>query len=273
MDKGATMDKDRFIIREILGKKVIYDRDKDIIYTETVGKSDYIYKRTPMQKDCYDICIEITNACNLFCYNCFSDSKPHSPSSELSYSKIMDIIEAKKGSKIRVSITGGGPFLHSQINNIITIPSFYPDLNFVITSNGQNINSHQIELLYKNDWLLALSIHGRKDTHNNYTRSNSYDNLIHTLKSLPNEIRTHIYSLVTTFTKKEDIQHMLWVCDFYKVNFLRFILPRASGRYSIDYDQEIVEYIKEIKGEKFGLKVSKSNTEFITVNGVCGSSN
>ncbi len=261
------MDKQKIILKEIGDKRVYYDRQKDIISSEKNSSVNNLdYTRT-LNENIYDTCIEVTTACNQFCLNCFSNSSPEILGKELSFKEIEQIINERSETRVRVSITGGEPFLHSNIDKIIELPKRNTKLNFVINSNGNvPIIQKQVNLLRENNWLIALSIHGNEKNHNLYVGTNSYNTIINNLKCLSEKVDFHIYSVINRYTTIDDINHLFNLRETYRGCFLRFILPRNFGRYDCNYKDSVISYLKDRIDDLSGIKSNSSNTEFISVN-------
>jgi len=80
------------------------------------------------------IAIDITTFCNLNCLHCFN--RKDAALGHMSYDSIIEIID--KFSMYGVSeilISGGEPLIHPDIDRIISIPIFYPNISFTIITN------------------------------------------------------------------------------------------------------------------------------------------
>lgn len=256
------------ILKSINNELVYYNKLTDVIYINDNQNKNNIYLNRTLSNKIYDTCIEVTTACNQNCLNCFSNSFPDGKMNFIDIDSIKQIINDRIKSRIRICITGGEPFLHPQINQILNIPNSFKDLNFVINSNGYLIMSDDIlNCLINNEWLLAISIHGNQNHHNKYTGTNSHSTIISNLKILSQKIPLHIYCVIHRYIDKDDVDYLFWLRDYFKVNYLRFILPREFGRFDNYYNKEAINYILEkVKNDnRSGIKIDASNTEFISV--------
>lgn len=264
------MEEKRIISKIINNQKVHYDKLTDIIFIDKLNLSSIDYERT-IKGEIFDTCLEITTKCNQSCINCFSNSLPNKIGQELNFDIINDIIAERTQNRIRIGITGGEPFLHSNIEKILDLPSIYPELNFVISTNGLKSNdSILIEKLTTVDWLVTLSIHGLEETHNNYVGINAYKSAVNLLEKLKGNTRVHIYSVLHNSIKNKDIEHLYKLRDQYKVDFLRFILPRPFGRYKKKVDKTKLEFLYKMLDKTSALKTTSSNSEFISVDKTIG---
>lgn len=254
----------------INGKEIFYNRELDIISRNTIenqsAQQDGIYTRT-ISEGVYDTCFEITTKCNQCCRNCFAYSSPEK-GEEMKYEYLEKMISNRENERIRIGITGGEPFLHSEILKILELPYKFGNLNFMISTNGNFVLTHKMEKnLLDGKWLMSLSIHGNKLAHNLYTESESFDNVILNLSKLNEKIIIHTYTVINRYMTEGDIDYILNLQDRYRIYFSRFIIPRNVGRVDFQYDDGLVEYIHtKIKdNDKAGIKKDYSHTELINV--------
>lgn len=106
------------------------------------------------------VMIEITDRCNLHCRHCMN--RPDCMDIEMSlaeYSLVMNKIGEYGVEKVFIS--GGEPLLHSNISDIINMCELYPDVIFVITTNGLLLSENTMRDIEKRDNLtLQFSIDG-----------------------------------------------------------------------------------------------------------------
>lgn len=254
----------------INGKEIFYNRELDIISRNIIENSyfqkDGIYTRT-ISEGVYDTCFEITTKCNQCCGNCFAYSSPEK-GEEMKYEYIEKMISKRESERIRIGITGGEPFLHSEIIKILELPYKFSNLNFMVSTNGnfELINKVEENLL-NGKWLMSLSIHGNKLAHNLYTKSDSFDTAILNLSKLNEKLIIHTYTVINRFMTEDDVDFILNLQDRYRIFFTRFIIPRNVGRVDLQYNDGLLKYIhKRIKdNNKAGIKKDYSHTELINV--------
>lgn len=258
--------------KNINGIDVYYNKELDII-SENFADSNLCnssgYFTRTVCSGIYDNCFEITTKCNQRCLNCFSFSSPVG-GKEMPFSMIESTLQQTHQNRIRICISGGEPFLHSHIKDILALSGVFHDLNFVISSNGNFALSHDISsLLVNGKWLLALSLHGNKENHNKYTNSDSFDNVLEKIEQLHSKIPIHIYCVLHRFLSKMDVDYLLDLQSKYCLAFIRFITPRKVGRVDGYYGIELLDYIfsKTKDNSCAGIKNGYSHTEFINVDG------
>lgn len=88
--------------------------------------------------------VNITGACNLECKYCFFQPRKHEHMTMLNFRKVVKILKAQK--LFFITISGGEPFLHPRINDIL----LYVHDEFehaTILSNGTNIGKGNVECM------------------------------------------------------------------------------------------------------------------------------
>jgi molybdenum cofactor biosynthesis enzyme MoaA len=221
---------DQVLRKVINGGVVCYDRVLDVIYQDVVVHTVPFSRRQVLQ--IVDGCFELTKSCNLMCGNCFSNSSPFRNGREISSEDVRRLLRDEGQDLIRVCFTGGEPFLHSSIEDLLQIPFEFPDKGFVITTNG-TVRSELDAYLVDSGILIAVSLHGMERAHNLYVRDNVFSIVMGRIESL---LRmgcvVHVYCVLNDFMDDEDL---IWIKQFAVdsgVSIVRFIVPRAFGRYS-----------------------------------------
>ncbi|TKB26066.1 radical SAM protein [Desulfopila sp. IMCC35006] len=250
----------------IQGIEVCYDPDLDIISQDRLSRQFTSLNRTQVQGT-FDLCAEITTWCNLFCQNCFSSSMARKQGIHLEYQKVHSVLLSKKKELVRFCITGGEPFLHPNIENFLTLPNEFSDLGCVLTTNGTLRPELDVSLI-ANNWLIAVSLHGREDAHNAYCGFDSFQVVRKRIESLAGYTRVHVYCVIHDGLTIEDIEWMLKFRSESGAKFLRFIVPRAFGRYRPLYRHSILEEIAVRLDGASGIKLNASKTLFLESSGI-----
>lgn len=258
------MGRARTIQKTVNLQRLFYDRILDVIFQDDITDGRF-YNRTQASIPT-DLCIEVTQTCNMTCRNCFSSSKAGEQSPHLPLTQLTQEISALEMNILRVCITGGEPFMHPEIEPILTLPSNFLGCGFVISTNG-TLRSDLDKSLISNGWLVAISLHGGKNTHNAYTRSNSYEAAVERIHKLASQTPVHIYSVINDLTTEKDIKWLYQVRDDSGAAFLRFITPRSFGRYEPLTNKAILEFVENMIDPTSGLKTNPSLTYFISANG------
>jgi len=107
-----------------------------------------------------NIVIDITTACNLNCMHCYN--RKVDDSRHMNYESLVKIIEElSKYGVTEITISGGEPLLHTEIEKIVHIPMSYPNINFVVATNGMLLTDDLIAQMEKVDNLIVqISIDG-----------------------------------------------------------------------------------------------------------------
>ena len=117
--------------------------------------------------------IEITNKCNLNCRTCYNQSGLNTTLQELSLRDITFIVSQLVSAFRceRIVFSGGEPFLHSQILQIIDITKEYPYIDFGFVTNGTMGNAKIIRSLCESHNIsIQLSLDGSNEVTNSKTR-------------------------------------------------------------------------------------------------------
>lgn len=242
-----------------------YDIKKDFISSETF--SPKLTNRTNVPFLC-DLCIEITNMCNFFCKNCFSNQGYNC----LPLESIKEILNEYKEKIIRICLSGGEPLLHKNIKEIIQFMNTMDGCGKILSTNGYFITEEIISLLENNNWTVAVSLHGRENTHNCYVRKESYERIIRNIALLKqHNINTHIYTVLHNAFQMEDLFHLIKIRDYYDISLLRLIKVRNAqyGRNESTFCQINISELNKIisKDEKLFYKDEKTDTLFFSVDG------
>lgn len=92
------------------------------------------------------VLLEITDKCNLNCTHCMN--RPDCVGIETEYEKIVDLFQKfAEYNAERVFLSGGEPLLHHSIRDIIKKCADYPDINFVLTTNGLLLSEEIMTLI------------------------------------------------------------------------------------------------------------------------------
>lgn len=257
------------LLKTVEGVTYRYDRIFDII-SEDIPKIGASYDRTQTSR-IVDLCSEITTRCELACLNCFADSRK-GVGRFLPYHKLSAQLAQGHTQLLRLSLTGGEPTCHPEILKYLELPDLFPDIGYVISTNGTLVTGLELPLI-ENGWLVAISLHGRKDTHNRYTRSQSFDKVRDTIERLAKRCTVHIYCVIHHLLDPDDVDWLIAFRQEVGAGFLRFILPRAFGRFHSASAASMVDYVRCRLDSRSGIKDKPSKTIFLTVNGELRESN
>jgi radical SAM protein with 4Fe4S-binding SPASM domain len=121
------------------------------------------------------VSIDLSNRCNLNCIHCRNNK---TKITELNYNKIIELINELENLEIfHLSFSGGEPFLHPEIYEIL---EYAQKLNFpkiTITTNCVFIDRSKISKLDRTKIRFAISLDGPKDIHNLIRGKDVFDNV------------------------------------------------------------------------------------------------
>lgn len=253
------------IVQKIInGISYSYDREIDqvLLNQKTINE---IGPRNKMHQN-VDLCIEITNKCNLYCENCFSATKGNDFEAFAAYSLIDSNLASLSSQFIRICVTGGEPMLHPDIDKIVEFPNVYNDCGFVIFTNG-TVKKYLDNSLAKNNWSIAISLHGNKNAHNSYTKSKSHQIVTKRIEGLSNKLNVHMYCVLNDNMSNEDID---WLYSFRSdigVKILRFLIHRKCYRYVKFTNDKLLAYAKRKLDERSCIITESSKITFVDKNG------
>jgi molybdenum cofactor biosynthesis enzyme MoaA len=249
----------RLIRKVIDGTEYTYDQSLDVIYVDRYdarGPLDRTQVSSPV-----DLCLEVTQLCNMTCRNCFSNSANGRPAPSRPISSLTTDVMESANKVIRISVSGGEPLLHPDANKILRFPARAEQIGFVITTNGTaRLDLDDVLADYR--WLVAVSLHGRQSVHDAYSRSTSFQMVADRIRRLAPLTVVHIYSVLHDAMDVRDVHWLLQFRDEVGAAFLRFIEPRPFGRYQPLRQRRLVDEVQSALDERSGLKTQPSLTFF-----------
>ena len=131
--------------------------------------------------------IEITDYCNLNCLHCYLGlSQRHKQ--HMDFARILFIIdEYIKRKAGHITITGGEPFVHPKIHDLIVIiGNNYRDTPFILTTNGTLLTQDAIGLIEKApNVTIQISLDGAcAETHNRQHGKDTFEKLLNIIKKM-----------------------------------------------------------------------------------------
>ena len=168
---------------------------------QSEGTSEYIYDNLIYEYQLSSLTIELTKLCNEKCIHCYLPDEVKENGKSLNSDFIKKVLdEASEMGLLQVTFTGGEPFLHPQIKDILQYAR-KKDLMISILSNLTLINKENISLLKKiNPSIIQVSLYSMDaKTHDYITQlSGSFEKTINAIKLLlKNDIPVSISCPVT----------------------------------------------------------------------------
>lgn len=152
--------------------------------------------------------IKITDACNFKCVFC---SRNNIKNEMITTSNFKFIIDTLNNLSIKdIYITGGEPLLHPNFDFLINY-ALEKKFNISVLTNGYFINEH-IEIL-KNVACVSVSLHGKKETHNQLVSMDSYDRVVQNILLIKKNTNVSInYTAFDKNLNKNDILSVYHLC-------------------------------------------------------------
>lgn len=208
----------------------------------------------------------ITEECNMNCIHCYEKSS-NKKMGLYHIEKIMH--ELKKHNIMQITITGGEPFLHP---NIFEILKKAKELGFLVLlhSNGSLINSNSIEKLSyylsnKTDFI-QISLEGSTPQIHNHQGRHSFDKIIENIKLLVEKNIQVIINTTPSGNNQSDILNIFRLANELKVYGFKASPLAYLGKGSkllepnqnivinqenliLNYDAKNIKYLGGVSGE------------------------
>lgn len=204
--------------------------------------------------------IHITGACNLHCKHCYME---HHQPKELQTDKIENIVEEFKllalslNKRPHINLTGGEPFLHSDIWGIVDIMD-KNRLSYGILTNGTLLTDSIAQRLSKSDNLrfVQISLDGTRKVHEGIRGEGSFGKALNGIRHLRNNSIQSMISFTLTKSNYKDINKVIKVVN--RVGADRFWCDRVvsiGGNTEIAIDSEeykwAIEQLVKWQNKKF----------------------
>lgn len=217
----------------------------------------------------------ITKHCNLACKHCFEGASPKFSIRQLSRNEIMHFLAQLNGADIKtLKITGGEPFTHPAIDDIIEL---LPRCNFetMILTNALLLTDERIIALKKAHVQLGISLDGiSADTYDYIRGHGCFKRLTSVLKKLSqNNIKFSLTCTVNAVNIKELDKLIEYVLDNLHAEslFLNRLRPIGRGNeiQSLALSEEENSYVVSLylkMKEQYGMRIILSDDAFIDEN-------
>ncbi len=180
--------------------------------------------------------VSITNKCNLLCNFCYANSTKQNKTDNLSIEDLKHLFdEFTELNVMRISITGGEPFLRKDIMEILKLATSYK-FGVVLNTNATQINEQQInELITLNIDRICVSIDSFiKEEHDNIRGSGAYEKAIKNIKLMKS--KNLPVSILFTATKHNIDVMVDTILFFDKMNieYITVMVVCPTGRANED---------------------------------------
>lgn len=203
---------------------------------------------------------DITSACNLNCYYCYSASGCKS-SDELTYEETIDIInQLSKMGVFYIYFLGGEPFLKERFSDIIKYTYDVAGMGVMITTNGTLINESMTDILSKVSNIRVSLDSADEKIHNAMRRRDfSFEKCKNALKIL-SKLGLNSFGINSTIgpDNYRNLKDLYDLARQYNCNIIQMIPVCGSGRANnegkflndeqrIDVKRQLREIQQEIK--------------------------
>src|SRR5262245_45760908 len=155
--------------------------------------------------------IHLTLACNLHCSHCYSSSGPSAATSLNPETAIQAIGDAVDMGYEVVAISGGEPVAYPGLIPVLR-QAKECGMTTTITTNGTLLDDKRLERLAPYVDLLAISLDGPPDVHNEIRQSpTAFHRMLVGVESVRKSCIPHGFIFTVT---RASWEHLLWVADF-----------------------------------------------------------
>lgn len=214
--------------------------EKILLFITALNQSSYIdlietsksssCKITGKRKKCYprSITLELTDQCNLHCEHCYKEAK-NTKGIFIALKQIETLINQVEDNIFDIQLTGGEPFLHPQINEILkTIVEHY---YILVTTNGTLLSNVDESLLKKINFIQVSMYGATSKEYESMTGSQSaFKNFLYGLEKI---CTLRINNRVSVVLNKENMykaEEYIKLAAFYGISEIKFGLPYLRGR-------------------------------------------
>lgn len=214
----------------------------------------------------FNLCIELTTACNMSCHNCFASSSAERQGTFRDANDVFRDIETAAHSVIRVCVTGGEPLLHPEIDRIVGLPSMHRNLAFALSSNF-SARPDVDEELASQGWFVWASLHGHRDAHNEYTQSCSFECVTERIRRYSRIGVIRISTVLHDRMSEQDVEWLLRFREECGIPMLRFVVPRQAGRFRPLTSRRLVDAVSSRLDNQAELRFAGTGSRLIDVRG------
>lgn len=229
-----------------------------MVENEKIYDSNYVsacYFRSSADANHKKIIMQITERCNMFCKHCFVSSS--SKGNDLSYESIKEIIlpQLLKSMVSKVTLTGGEPLVHPDINEILKL-LVQSGIAVAVCTNGLAINHSLIDMCYDlGNIHFNISLDGfRAESHGKFRgieNRNTFDKIVSNISNVANKgllngvlVTPNVYARIAEYEE---------ICKFSKSIGAKYVLfnplsefGRGQNSKHIGYHDNDLFQIKEI---------------------------
>ncbi len=229
-----------------------------MLYDKKVTSKDELpicYFRTSVKPPYRKALIQITERCNLNCEHCFVNAESRGIYLSLEELRKYIVPALKKLNVVKVTLTGGEPFIHSEVIDIIELLSC-EGFCVGICTNGTLINDEKIMKLRRlKNIHINVSLDGfRKESHGVFRGNyDCFNTIIDNIKSIADN--GLLQGILVTPNTHADINEYTDICKFAKEVGAKYVLMNPLSNFGRGNDCKGV-----IGTSKQQMKKIKENT-------------
>ena len=150
-----------------------------------------LHESKKFNEDISELIIFVTNACNLYCKHCFYSAELRQPIEAIKIDEYEKLIKSLRKPLSNIILTGGEPFLHPDIAEIVKLFSDNKKaLQFTIPTNGRATDitlkkAEECLQVFSGNIHIQVSLDGLAEYHNKLRGDEeSFDSLVKTVAGL-----------------------------------------------------------------------------------------
>lgn len=212
------------------------------------------YFRSSVEPPYRKALLQITERCNLHCVHCFVSAGDYGDTMPIGVIRDVAIPRLKDCRVISVTLTGGEPFVHSDIIEIVSLLRS-AEIRVGICTNGTSISQEQMEMLAKiGNVHLNVSLDGfRPESHGKFRGDRA--SFVKTIEAIRHLSRYKLLQgLLVTPNNLAEINEYAELCEFSIQNDAAYVLmnPLSSmgrgvkSQKRLGAPDEVMRKIKEI---------------------------
>jgi radical SAM protein with 4Fe4S-binding SPASM domain len=192
-------------LNDLLIEASVPCKEKDI-YSIIPTNSSQFYEFTPENID-----LLITNKCNLKCPHCYRNSMVSDELKRINMERMRQFIDEMEELNVyRFKITGGEPFLHPDLFEIVEYAAHKPMCISILTNGTIPMDEKWLSLLEKVNILLGISLDGATAETNDIIRGNgSFNKTINNLEKFSKRGIKYSITFTVNLLNKNEIREML----------------------------------------------------------------
>ena len=195
---------------------------KRLIISE--GRSASCYFRSSVEAPFRKALIQITERCNLYCAHCFVSAGDYGDAMELENIRDLLIPRLKECRVVSATLTGGEPFVHSDILGIVSLLR-EADMKVSICTNATCIDEHQMRALVEMGQVHCnVSLDGfSPESHGKFRGDkDSFTKTIETIRALGRH--RLLQGLLVTPNHLAEVEEYSKLCEFAVQNGASYVL-------------------------------------------------